>query len=389
MTIVDLETIPLSLEQLNPVDCDGQYNDFVVRVHTDTGDTGVGESDTPPQVSAAFLNSPSEHIWAQNLRELLVGEDPLETEKLWEMMYNGAIYHTRRGLALNIMSAVDIALHDVAAKGLGIPVYKLLGGAKRPQVTPYCSIMQGTSQGRSWTQIQDITYEALAKAIDKGYRAFKIQALFYDACTDPELAEMVHRCREMVGFGKDLMLDVGYRWRYATDAIRAMRRMEQDELYFVETPIHTDNLDGYAKLTAAIDTPVAMGELLSSRFEFLEYLARDAVDVLQPDVSRAGGLTESRRIAHLARDRGLIVVPHGWKTMITVASLIHFSASLDNCPYIEYPDPDLLLAPLLPSELARPIPELIDGQFALPTSPGLGVELNEQIVNRYRIRAGV
>ena len=315
-----------------------------------------------------------------------MGEDPLETERLWEKMYNGAIYHTRRGLPLSVMSAVDNALHDVAAKGLGVPVYKLLGGAKRSKVTPYCSIMQGTSQGRSWTHLQDITYEALAKGIESGYLAFKIQALFYETCTDRELAELIHRCREMVGPDKDLMLDVGYRWRHASDAIRAMRRMEKDELFFVETPIHTDNIDGYAKLAAAIDTPVAMGEFLSSRFEFLEYVTRDAVGVLQPDLGRAGGLTESRRIAHIARDRGLMVVPHGWKTMITVATLIHYSASLDNCPYIEYPDPDLLLAPILPRELAGPKPELVDGHFALPTAPGMGVELNKETVERYRIR---
>ena len=113
--------------------------------------------------------------------------------------------------------------------------------------------------------------------------------------------------------------------------------MEQDRLFFLETPIHTDNLDGYAKLAAAVDTPIAMGEFLSNRFEFLEYMTRDGVDVVQPDIGRAGGLTECRRIANLARDRGLIVVPHGWKTAISVAGLIHFSASLDNCPLHRIP----------------------------------------------------
>src|SRR5574341_1419637 len=138
------------------------------------------------------------------------------------------------------MSAVDIALQDVAAKGLGVPVYKLLGGAKRPKVTPYCSMMPGLPQGRSWSQVQERVYGDLNRALAKGYRAFKVQALFYDACTDRELAEMVHRCREMIGYEKDLMVDVGYRWRHATEAIRAILRMERDELFFVETPIHTD-----------------------------------------------------------------------------------------------------------------------------------------------------
>lgn len=386
MKITDIELIPLSVKQLNPDDCDGQYNDFVVRVHADTGHTGIGEADTPPEVSVAFMRSPSEHIWAQNLIGQLLGRDPLEAEALWERMYNGAIYHTRRGLGVNIMSAVDNALYDAAGKALGVPVYKLLGGAKREEITPYCSILPGTPQGRTWTQLQDATYAALARALEKGYHAFKIQALFYEACTDRELAEMTHRCREIIGDSRDLMIDVGYRWRHANDAIRAVRLMERDRLFFLETPIHTDNIDGYAALAAAVDTPIAMGEYLSNRFEFLEYMARDGVDVVQPDIGRAGGLTECRRIAQYARDRGLVVVPHGWKTAIAVAGLIHYSASLDNCPYIEFPDRDLVTAPILRNELAGPEPELKDGRFALPTVPGIGVELNEATVEQYRLR---
>src|SRR4029077_19967531 len=130
---------------------------------------------------------------------------------------------------------------------------------------------------------------------------------------------------------------------------------------FMETPIHTDNGDRYATLPQTVDTPIAMGEYLSSRFEFLEYMARDGVDVLQPDIGRAGGLTEARRIAAYARDRGLIVVPYGWKTAIAVAGLIHYSASLYNCPYIESPDPQLVTAQILRNELAGPEPALIDG----------------------------
>ncbi|MFN6016588.1 MAG: mandelate racemase/muconate lactonizing enzyme family protein [Verrucomicrobiota bacterium] len=385
MKITDVELIPLSVESLNPDDCDGQYNDFVVRIHTDTGHTGIGEGDTPPHVSAALINSPSEHIWAMSMREMLIGEDPLETERIWEKLYNGCIYHTRRGLGVNIMSAIDNAVHDVAAKALGVPLYKLLGGHKRDSVVPYCSILPGTPQGRTWMELQEKTYSDLQRAVDKGYRAFKIQALFYDACTDRQLADLTHHCREIIGPDRDLMVDVGYRWRHAVDAIRAIRLMERDQLFFMETPIHTDNLDGYAKLAAAVDTPIAMGEYLSSHFEFLEYMTRDAVDVVQPDLGRAGGLTEARRIAQLARDRGLIVVPHGWKTAIAVAGLIHYSASLDNCPYIEYPDPELVTAKILRNELAGPEPELKDGCFSLPTRPGIGVEFNEECVRKYRM----
>lgn len=385
MKITDVEVIPLSAAQLNPDDCDGQLNDFVVRLHTDAGLTGIGESDTPPLVSAALVDLATEHIWARGFRELLIGQDPLETEALWERMYNGCIYHTRRGLGVNILSALDIALHDVAAKGLGVPVYKLLGGAQRSAVVPYCSILPGTPQGRTWTQLVDRTYADLERALRKGYHAFKIQALFYEACTDRELAELAHGCRRIIGPDRDLMIDVGYRWREAREAIRCVRLMEEARLFFLETPIHTDNVDGYARLAAAVDTPIAMGEFLSHRLEFLDYVRRGAVDVLQPDLGRAGGLTESRRIAQIAYDHGLTVVPHGWKTMIAVAALTHFSASLPNCPYIEFPDPDLVNAKELRNHLAGPEAVLHDGRFSLPQAPGLGVDLKAEAVARYRL----
>ncbi len=385
MKITDVEVIPLSVETLNPDDCDGQYNDFVVRIHTDKGLVGIGESDTPPGVSTAFVNSPAEHIWSLNLKELLIGEDPLETERLWEKMYNGAIYNTRRGMGVSIMSAIDIALYDVAAKGLGVPVYKLLGGRKRDHVVPYCSIFPGTPQGRTWKQCQEKCFSTIESALKKGYHAFKIQALFYEACTDRQLAEFVHRCREMIGNEKDLMVDVGYRWRHATDAIRCIRQMEQDRLFFMETPIHTDNVQGYGQLAQAVDTPIAMGEYLSCRFDFMDYIRVNGVDVVQPDMGRAGGLTEARRIANIAKDHGLVVVPHGWKTMIAVSALIHFSASLDNCPYIEFPDPEMVSAPILRNHLAGPEVKLVNGHFEIPTKAGLGVELNEETVKKYRI----
>ena len=119
MIITEVEGLPLSVKDINTADCDGQYDDFVVRVCTDTGHVGIGESDTPPNVSQALLDAPTQHIWSNNFRELLVGADPLETERLWERLYNGAIYNTRRGLGVMVMSAIDVALHDVAAKGLG------------------------------------------------------------------------------------------------------------------------------------------------------------------------------------------------------------------------------------------------------------------------------
>jgi L-alanine-DL-glutamate epimerase-like enolase superfamily enzyme len=219
----------------------------------------------------------------------------------------------------------------------------------------------------------------MEKAIDIGFRAIKMEMLFYDLVSDRQLVSFVHECRNIVGEDREFMIDVGYRWKSSNEALWALQRIEDAKLCFVETPLQTDDLDGLARLADATSSPVAAGEFLQTRHEFRELMDRGHCDVIQPDLGRVGGLTEALRCARMAADRGLYCIPHAWKTGLSVAATRHFAAAVANCPYTEFFHPDFFPS-LLRSKLAGPDPELQNGQWSLPDKPGLGVELNESLV---------
>jgi L-alanine-DL-glutamate epimerase-like enolase superfamily enzyme len=179
-----------------------------------------------------------------------------------------------------------------------------------------------------------------------------------------------------------MMVDVCYCWTNAKEALRVMRQLEPYDLFFLETPLQLDDLDGYAFLHDHSPIRVAAGELQNSRFEFLDLMDRGKVDVAQPDVGRVGGLTEARRVCDLAADRGRLIVPHCWKTGIGIAASAHLSVATPHCPYIEFLPAALSEAPLR-RELVMEELQLVDGVVPLPQKPGLGVELDPAAVKRY------
>jgi len=381
MKIAKIECLELRAPQANAADCDGAVDTAVIRVTAESGEYGIAETDAPPNAIAALLATPSAHIWSQSIRDLLLGENPLEVEQLWDKVYEGTIYHGRRGLGIMLLSAIDTALHDLRGKLLGQPAYKLLGGAARPFVTPYATLFQSMPQGRSWTEMRQCSLALMHRAVEAGFRAMKMEMLFYDLVDDRELVRFIHECRTIAGDNRDFMIDVGYRWKNCNDALWVLRRIEEDKLFFVETPLHTDDLDGLARLADATTTPVAVGEFLQTRHEFRELMDRGHCDVIQPDVGRAGGLTEAMRSARMAAERGLYCVPHAWKTGVTVAATRHFGAAAPACPYTEFFDRRFFPS-FLRENLAGPEPELKDGRWELPNAPGLGVELNGEVVSR-------
>lgn len=381
MRISKIEGLQLRAPQFNANDADGAVDTAVIRVTADNGTYGLGEADAPPNVIAALLETPSAHIWSKSIRELLLGENPLEPERLWNKMYEGTIYHGRRGLGIMLIGAIDIALHDLRGKLLGKPVYQLLGGATKEHITPYLTLFPSTPLGRSWREMKQYSIALMNKAVETGYRAIKMEMLFYDLVSDPELVAFTHECRKIVGDDRQLMIDVGYRWVNSNDALWFLRRIEDDRVFFVETPLHTDDLDGLARLADGTSTPVAAGEFLQTRHEFRDLMDRGHCDVIQPDIARVGGLTEAVRCAHMAAERGIRVVPHAWKTGLTVAATRHFVAAVANCPHTEFFHPDFFSS-FLRSKLAGPEPELRDGQWVLPDASGLGVDLEDEAVKR-------
>jgi L-rhamnonate dehydratase len=380
--IADVEVIAFESAP-SPDDCDGAADTVVVRLTDVDGRTGIGEADAPADVVRAFVEMADLHVWSRGLRGLLVGQDPFPIPALWDRLYEGSIYPGRRGAGIHAISAVDMALHDLVGKQLDRPVYELLGGARREKLIPYATLFPGMPQGRSMSALQSETDALLDRAMELGFRAVKVEALFYDLVSDNELAELLVGVRRRLGDGPDLLVDFGYRWRDWRAALRVLERAAEADLYLAEATLAHDDLEGHARLAARAPTRIGGAEFAATRFECREWLERGRVDVLQPDPNRVGGLTELARVAELASHHAATVIPHGWKTGITVAANMHIHAATTNVPLFELVSPALWTSPLR-RELTVPEPELRDGVLALPSGPGLGIELDEDAVAHYR-----
>jgi L-alanine-DL-glutamate epimerase-like enolase superfamily enzyme len=381
MRITDFEVIPLRLPDVSSSANDGAQETVIVKIHTDAGITGIGEVDASPFMVKAVLEAPSSHNWSLSFRDLLIGENPLDVERLWDKMYQGTIYTGRRGLVIHAIGAVDLALWDIAGKAAGRPVYELLGGPRRDEVVPYASVHPPLSD---LAPTERRVRELMEAIVEMGFRAVKLQLVYGDVYSDTDIVRLVRMARKMIGDEMIFMIDVGYRWLDSKAAIWTLRQLEDCHLYFVETPLRMDDIDGHARLAQAVTTRIAGCELLASRWEALDLMDRGKIDVIQPDVGRAGGLTECLRIAKLADDRGLLCTPHGWKSGLTIAAEVHLSAASGNVPFIEFMVPELWPS-IIRSELVRPEYEILNGAIALPRTPGLGVELNESVVRRLSV----
>jgi L-rhamnonate dehydratase len=382
--IAAVEAITLRSPTVDAADLDASSETVVVRIEDEEGRVGIGEADAPPAVVRELVRMDDSHAWSRGLGRMLVGHDPFERAALYRELYEGTIYHGRRGLGLHALSAVDVALHDLAGRQLGRPVYQLLGGAARNAVTPYATIYQGLPGRRSLAELRDVTADMFEHARALGFRALKLEVIFGDLVTDRQLVDFIREARSIAGEELTLLVDFGYRWRDWRDALWVLHRLEDCDLFLAEATLQHDDLAGHAKLAARVGTRIGGAELAAGIHECAEWLRTGRVDVLQPDIGRCGGLSEIRRIAQLAELEGAIVVPHGWKTGITAAAARHFQAATANAPLIEWMHPQLYDSPLR-ATLVHPEPDVVAGQMTLPQEPGLGVELDPETVGRYRV----
>lgn len=377
--IAKVEVLPLFAPAHSGADCDGSVDTVVVRITDENGLTGIGECDAPPHVVKAYIEMPTAHIWSQNSIDLLIGRDPLELRAIWETLYDATQYPGRRGLGIHALSAIDIALHDLAAKQIGQPVYKLMGGARRKHLTPYATIFPGMPLGRKLNEILDQTFSLFDRARELGFRAMKMEVLYEDAATDRQLVDAIRQGRKHLGDETTMMVDFGYRWRDWHSAKWVLDRTADCNIYFAEACLQHDDLAGHARLSQNSGVRICGAEHAATRFEIREWIEVGRVSVVQPDINRCGGLTEIQRIADLAELHGVQVIPHGWKSGITAACGRHFHAAIINAEYFEFLSPHLYDSPLR-TRLVTPEPKIEDGRMALPSDPGLGVELNEDFV---------
>jgi L-alanine-DL-glutamate epimerase-like enolase superfamily enzyme len=315
------------------------------------------------------------------LREVLIGADPLDTAGLWSRMYHASIYFGRRGVVIHAISGIDIALWDLKGKWINKPLCELLGGTTDVKVRAYASALFGKDGIESG--------EKAARFKEAGYTAFKFgwKNFGYSERTDRDHLEGI---RTAVGPDAPVMIDAGWardsggpEWDLTTALSRA-KMMAEYGVFWLEEPLHPDRIDEYGQLSDRSPVRIAAGEELATAHEFRDLIERGRVHILQPDVSRAGGVTETMRIAALAHAYGKPVVPHHFKTGILGAVSVQIHASIPNRLFQETPAPGE--GSVLNTDLVHPRVSLDpDGNINIPTGPGLGVELDMDVFRNYRV----
>lgn len=369
MKITDVEAIWLRLPVVDER-ADGTQDTLIVRVHTDAGIIGVGEVDSSPMVAKAIIEAPLSHAVARGLRECVIGQNPLDIRLLYDRMLQGSIFFGRGGAAQQAISGVDIALWDIAGKALGQPVYRLLGGAFRTRLRAYASILFGDTPQE--------TYDIGRRQVDQGFTAVKFGwgPLGQNEANDLAL---VREARRGLGDSADLMIDAGLCYDSATAVSRSQQFAEYHPFWF-EEPLHPDDLDGYTRLAQQSPIRIAAGEQETTLRGFRDLL--DAgLAVIQPDVARVGGLTAVMEIGRMVAQRHRLCVNHSYKTGVSIAASLHFLAALPNSSLLEY----CVEQSALRQTLTRQRFPVIEGYVEVPQEPGLGIELDEEVIARYRV----
>jgi L-rhamnonate dehydratase len=372
MKITKVEAIELRLPDDEVLDKATSAQDaLIVKIHTDEGIVGIGEIDSSPRVAKAAIEAPMSHSITSGLGRLLIGMNPLDTRVINEKLYQATFYYGRRGVVIHAMGGLDIALWDIAGKYYNQPIYQLLGGAFRKKIRAYASILFGNDG--------DETCEIGRKWIDRGFTAVKFGWAPMGQSEKLDL-ELVEGARRGVGEKDDVLIDAGCCW----DTMTAVRRASQFEDYnilWLEEPLEQDNLDGYRRLSNVSRIPIAAGEGDSGRFAWRDLIERGGIHIAQVDLAR-NGFTESMRIADMAEDHGLKVVNHFYTTGVNLAAGLHWLAARKTAFILEYCVEETPIRLAVTKEQMEIDQE---GLVHVPEGPGLGVELNEETIAKYRV----
>jgi L-alanine-DL-glutamate epimerase-like enolase superfamily enzyme len=358
----------------------------VVEIETDEGLVGIGETDLNAWIARACIEAPGTHTMDRGLKSMLLGRDPLDPEAIWQELYVGTAMTGRRGALINAIGAIDIALWDIAGKAAGVPSWRLLGEQAHDALTPYASLQPEVTSLDAYVASM-ASWATRARAL--GFTAAKLEATFdgpyaHKGLSGPDewIVEVVRAVRDAAGPEMTLMVDVQYAFDSVERALAAAEAIAPYDIFFLETPLWVDDLAGYAELARRSPVRIAQGEWLTTRFEFQSLIEGGCVQVAQPDIGRVGGLTEARRVARMAAEHDLLVVPHAWKTGISVAVAAHLAMVTPHMPFFEF-----LPAELCESRLRKELvqDELVyrDGRLAVPGRPGLGFELNRDALEEF------
>lgn len=387
MKITSVECHVLLAPNMSTGSTSSAQDSFILVIHTDEGITGIGESDVNPWIAKACIEAPGTHTMGLGIKETLIGANPLD-EDLWQRLYVGTAMNGRRGAVIHALGAVDMALWDIRGQAAGKPIFELLGGAKQDFVVPYASLQPA---GNRWEEYRDSLCEWAERAKGLGFKAVKAEITMngpyaHDGMREPyeHHTRVVEAVRKTLGPDIALMVDVQYMWPDAETALRTVKDWAEFNIFFLETPIWIDRLDDYARLHDEAPMPIAAGEWQATRFEFEDLIVRGKIDVAQPDVGRVGGFGEAKAVCEMAEAKGRIIVPHCWKTGVSVTATAHLAFNAPNCRFIEYLPPELCTETLR-RELALDGFTFKNGRIEPPTKPGLGAELNMQALKAFAV----
>lgn len=346
---------------------------MLVEIETDQGLVGWGECYGPARTTAAVVD---------NIAPWLIGENPLRTDFIWQMICARLRDHGHKGVAIQSLSGIDIALWDIKGKYFDVPVHQLLGGAQRTEVVAYAT---GLPRRKSGDPIGYLAEEAAAYVAD-GFSAVKLKVGF-GVEEDVAATRVV---REAIGPTVGLMVDANQAYD-AVAAIRLGRMIEQHDIGWFEEPVRPEDIQGYRAVKGALSMPIAGGECEFTRFGFRDLFVARALDIAQPDTGGAGGLSECKKIADMAEAFGIRYIPHVWGTGIAIAASLHLLAVLPPhtspslnpiAPILEF---DRTEHPIRQAILSEPI-EHVRGIVRVPDGPGLGIEIDRKALTRFSAR---
>lgn len=343
----------------------------ILKITTDEGYVGWGEGYGPAKVLKSGI---------EFFEPLLIGQDPLQIENLWQKMYRRSLDYARRGIFLSSLSAIDVALWDLKGKILGQPVSVLLGGRKRERVRPYATGLY-FSKGKELSK--RLAEEAYTYK-DAGFHDIKMKV---GLGIKQDLANII-AVRESIGYEINLMVDSNHAFSYL-EALKLSQEMKPFKIGWFEEPISPEDYTGYTRLHERSPIPIAAGECEYLRYGFLQLFKNDCIDIAQPDICSSGGITEVKKIIDMANVFGVDVVPHCWGTGIALSAAIQVLANMDIIPGRFFELDALIELDLTESklreELIFPKIKVKDGYIPVSNKPGLGIEVNEEIISRYKI----
>jgi len=389
MRITEVEPILLrGQQQYRATACSDEASDsgdwqLLVRVATDEGLIGWADVETLAPAAVAIIAGQGMSVMGfRTLGDLLIGEDPREVERLWDKLYIGSAYYGRRGIAMQCISAIDNCLWSIRAQAAGVSLARLLGARRRDRVLAYASTL--------FRETPEAMAEAALGYVARGFRAVKFGWGVFGE--DPGRdRELVAAAREALGSDRHLLVDPGWYpvgWkqpgpmRSRREAIALCEWLADYDVGWVEDFIHPERFDEYAYVRAVSPVPVAAGEQVATVWDFERFIGRGCVDVVQPDLSRCGGVTVAKKIAEMAEEAGIDLVPHSWLTHLLTGYSLQLIATLPRARFVEFN----VSQSVLTRGIARASFDLAsDGTVPIPDTPGIGAVVDLEFIKAHRV----